>query len=111
MTHQSTPEGLALNAVCEYLHMQGYSFFRVNNGGVYDPTKDIMRRPAKWTVKGVSDLIVIWKGQTFFIEVKSSVGKLSADQEAFCAMIEDNGCDYHVVRGVEDIQRIFPRHA
>lgn len=109
--HKQTPESAALDAVCEYLHRQGYFFFRVNNVGIFDPTKKIHRKSPKWCIKGVSDVMVVWKSQTFFIEVKSDTGKLSPDQKAFEAMVEENGCAYHVVRGVEDIQRLFPHRA
>ena len=107
----STPESEALNAVCEYLHMQGYFFFRVNNVGIFDPTKNIHRKMPKWCVKGISDVMVIHRGKTYYIEVKSATGKLSPDQEAFQAMVEENDGDYYIARGVEDIQRIFPHRA
>ena len=111
MARKNTPEGQVTEVVCEYLHLQGYYFFRVNNVGVFDPTKGVHRSLPKWAVKGVSDLIVVHGGKTYFIELKSATGKLSPDQELFQAMIENNDCDYFVVRSLEDIQRIFPRHA
>ena len=111
MAHKQTPESSVMDAVCEYLHMMGYFFFRVNNVGVYDPVKKIHRKLPKWAIKGVSDLIVVWRGQTFFIELKAPKGKLSPDQEAFQASVENNDGDYHVVRSVEDIQQLFPRRA
>jgi len=107
----STPESNVLDAVCEYLHKQGHFFFRVNNVGVYDTVKGIHRTPPKWAMKGVSDVILVWKGKTYFIEIKSPVGKLSPDQIAFQAHVEDNDVDYFVVRSIDEIMRLFPNRA
>ena len=100
-----------MNACCEYLHYQKYFFFRVNNVGVFDSAKGVHRTPTKWSMKGVSDIIVLWRGQMYFIEFKSTIGKQSPEQEAFEAMAEDNGGTYHIVRSANDIELIFPNHA
>lgn len=107
----STPEGNVLNAVCEYLHLRGYFFFRLNNVGVFDPVKKVHRSLPKWSIRGVPDLLIVWKGQVFFIEVKAPKGIQSPEQKAFEAMIEENDCDYHLVRSVDDIANLFPKRA
>lgn len=107
MAQNSASESQILDAVCEYLHMMGYFFFRVNNTGLYDPTKKTMRKLSKWSMKGVSDLMVVFNGTVYFIEVKSASGRQSPDQQAFQAMVESNDCDYFIVRSVDDIASIF----
>lgn len=101
----STPESLALEAVYEYLQLRGYYVFRVNNGATYDPVKKIYRRPPKYFVHGVSDLIALKNGKCLFIEVKSKTGKQRPDQEIFQADVEAQGFDYYLVRNAEDCQK------
>ena len=117
MAKERTPESMNLDAVGTYLQMQGYFFFRVNNGGVYDVTKKIHRALPKFSIKGVSDFIVVHDGQVYFIEIKNEKTLThpktyqSPEQKAFEAMIEANGSNYHVVRSLDDIKVIFPRRA
>ena len=52
--------------------------------------------------KGLSDLIAVKAGHTYFIEVKKPKGKLSEHQERFKAEIEDRGGKYLVMRSADD---------
>jgi hypothetical protein len=48
---------------------------------------------------GVPDRIVIIKGKVFFVEVKTTDGKLSDVQRRECDRLEDAGADVTVVYG------------
>jgi len=60
--------------------------------------------------KGVSDLIVIIKDATLFIEVKTLVGKMSPEQNTFKEDVESRGHVYYVVRSLDDYIEIIERH-
>ena len=57
--------------------------------------------------RGISDLIVIAYGQTYYIEVKDHEGKQSKDQILFQEHCESNNQRYIVARSVEDIKQLF----
>lgn len=103
MAKKTTPENLVLNAVCEYLEKKRYVFWRQNNAAIFDPIKKIWRKPPKYSVNGVSDIIVLKNGQAIFIEAKSYKGEMSEDQLNFEAMVEKAGCKYYLVRSVDDL--------
>lgn len=102
----ATEEDIITNAICEYLELKRYYFWKVYNGGVFDASKKIYRKAPKWSVKGVSDLILICGGEIFFLEVKSRKGMQSEDQEKFEEHIVKNGGNYFIVRSIDDVQRI-----
>ena len=106
MAYKQTPEGAVLSACCEYLEYNKYFFFRTNNGAIFDPTRGIHRAFPKWCVKGVSDLILLYRGKTYFLEVKSLEGKQSEDQKKFQANVEANGCPYHIIRSSDDLIKL-----
>ena len=57
--------------------------------------------------RGVSDRIVIFPGQVWFVEVKRRTGKLSPLQEDFKDFIEARGLNHFVVYGEEGIQEFL----
>lgn len=58
----------------------------------------------KWSKKGVSDIILLYVGKAFFIEVKAK-GSMSDDQKLFKIFVERAGCEYILARGVEDVKK------
>lgn len=53
--------------------------------------------------KGVSDIIGIYKGKFFAIEVKTAKGKLSDHQKRFLAGVNENGGIGFVAKSFEDV--------
>lgn len=115
---KQTPETPILRTICEYLELKGYFFFRINNIPVYDPRRKCFRAMPKYSIKGVSDILVLHKGQSLFIEVKVPKGidedgieqkktYQSKDQKEFQKKVEENGCMYIVVRSLNDISDIL----
>lgn len=56
---------------------------------------------------GFPDLIIAWRGQWLFVEVKDgskppSRRKLTGDQQIFHAAAANRGCRVHVVRNVNE---------
>ena len=107
-----TPEGRVLKAVSEYLALQERLgrcvFWRQNNGGVYDPSRKIFRKPQGAGQKaGIPDLVAVIAGRCVGIEVKSDVGRLSPAQSEIKALLERHGAVYIVARGVQDVEPLF----
>ena len=57
--------------------------------------------------KGASDLIVIMKGRTIFVENKSKKGSQSPDQIEFQKKVESLGYQYHVCKSLEQFKTII----
>jgi hypothetical protein len=88
------------NSIRLKLSELGYAVFRANVGKFQ--TKD-----GRWfdtgLPKGFSDLFAIKNGKIFFLEVKTSTGKPSAEQLNFLAAMRDGyGCTTGIVRSDED---------
>lgn len=57
-------------------------------------------------LKGVPDIILIKSGQFIGLEVKTDIGRLSPDQVEFARRSKEAGAIYHVVRSIDDVQRL-----
>ena len=116
---KETPESPILKSICEYLDTCGYYFFRINNIPVFDPRRKCFRAMPKYSVKGVSDILVLHRGKAYFIEVKvpkvvDSTGNeiqkktyQSKDQKKFEKNLIENDIFYTVARSVSDIDKIL----
>lgn len=108
-------------AVDDYLQYganQGkWVFFRLNAGEFFIEGKT--RRRIKGCMKGTSDFLVVQADRLHahaydfpiaspvFIEVKSPSGKQSKDQIIFQGLVEAQGAEYHLVRSVDELQKIL----
>lgn len=90
-------------AVFEYLEMRGYFWWPTNTVGVYDPIKKLHRRPPKWFKAGVPDANLIKDGVYYALELKSTTGKQSKEQEEFELKVDLNGGRYYIIRSVADL--------
>jgi hypothetical protein len=52
--------------------------------------------------KGIPDLLVIFRGNVFFLEVKSDGGRLTTHQVAWHAEALNHGVKVHIVKSVHD---------
>ena len=57
----------------------------------------------KYSINGVSDIILLLDGMAWFIEVKTKKTKQSEGQKEFEKNVKKNGCKYIVVRSIDDI--------
>ncbi len=94
------------SAICDYLAIKKYIFWRSNNIPPYDPKKKAFRRMPKYCVNGVSDIILLLDGKVWFLEVKRKNTKQSPNQKEFEAMVRRGGAEYAIVRSIEDIQKL-----
>ena len=95
------------SAVCEYLSMKRYFFWRNNTTPIYDSTRQVFRAMPKYALRGVSDIIVITNGgKAVFLEVKRPKGKQSEDQIEFERLCKKWGAKYHVVTSVDQLSEL-----
>lgn len=118
-----TKEADVVSAINEYLiilEKQGKIIFMRNNTGAV--ISEYKGKKRMWRVgkKGWSDFI-LWKPvhfaiginttfsflRSYFLEVKSSSGKLLGDQLAFEQQVQRLGGKYYVVRSVEEVKQIL----
>lgn len=79
--------------------------FSVPNEG--KSAKEQMFKKATGLMSGVSDLICINNGEVLFVECKDFKGKQSEKQKDFQKTIELQGFKYHLVRSLEEFQKII----
>jgi hypothetical protein len=79
--------------------------FSVPNEG--KSAKEQMFKKATGLMSGVSDLICINNGEVLFVECKDLKGKQSEKQKDFQKTIELQGFKYHLVRSLEEFQKII----
>ncbi len=94
------------SAIIDYLNLKKHFFFRINNIPVYDPTKKVMRKMPKGSLKGVPDILVLWNGFPVFLEVKAPKGTLSPDQILFKENCKKQGIEYHTIKDVLQVKEI-----
>ena len=91
-----------LREILLYLRALGVFHFRVNNTGTFDPVRKIFLKPHNLT-PGVADVIVLQDGKMICLEAKSPVGKQSPEQKQFETNVKASGCEYYLVRCVQDV--------
>jgi hypothetical protein len=98
--------------VLQYLNaLPGCFAFKVKTGGYFDTKRRAFRKDASpWLIPGTSDIIGVYDGKFFAMEVKRSRGGVvSEDQKSFIEKVELKGGKAGVVRSVEDAQKIISR--
>ena len=91
------------NTYCLKHHTPRYAIFSVPNEAAYKNKKFILTG----LMRGVSDLIVVINNQTLYFELKTATGKQSDKQVEFEETIKNLNQDYHLVRSLEQFQKII----
>lgn len=101
-------ESQIVSAICEYLRIKGYFFWRQNNNAVFDGGKKTFRAMPKYAKKGVPDIILIIGGQFIGLEVKRPKCYLSKHQKQFKEDLLKYGDSdkYYTVRSIEDVTKL-----
>ncbi len=89
-------------AILDYLRLRGRFFWR-NNSGAFKTERGGFYRVG---MPGGPDLIGCVDGKFVGMEVKTEKGRLSDAQEAFAASLRAEGGAYHVVRSIDEVQRL-----
>lgn len=100
-------EAVLQRAVMDYLgwlaNLEPLYYFRSAAGMV----KTEAGRVFKTGRPGVPDISVLWRGKYYGLEVKTSTGRQSALQKQAEAEIIATGNEYHIIRCIDDVKRIF----
>jgi hypothetical protein len=72
------------------------------SAGIFDPQKKVFRKLTKYQIRGVSDILGIYRGKMLCLEVKSKTGKLTDEQKNFLFDMELLGAVTGCVRSVSD---------
>ena len=92
--------------IIDHLKKKEYFFVRLNNIPPFDPIQKTFRRMPKGSMKGLPDIMVLTDGGfVVFLEVKDK-GKQSEDQKIFEQKCKEIGCEYHIVRSIDDVVEI-----
>jgi len=108
MTTDKGPlEGDIQKTICQYLSLlmaQGKLFFwRQNTSAIFDHKSKSFRAMPKFALKGVPDIIIVKGPFVIFLEVKRKGTKQSPDQVQFEKYCKAQGCEYYVVRSLDDV--------
>lgn len=76
--------------------------FHVNNNAKSRKAGAMLK--AIGVVAGVSDLLYIHRGRLYALEVKLPKGRQSSAQQAWQKAVEDAGCEYHILRSLDDFK-------
>lgn len=69
----------------QYLEIEGYTVYRINNGAVYNKSRDAYVFHGK---SGIADMLALKAGKpALFIECKKTGGKPSASQIEFLRLV------------------------
>ena len=85
------------------LSKRGIPVFSVPNHLLKNGLAELKREYKAGFRKGAPDLIVGYKGKSYWLELKTSKGKQSIEQQAFQSISNKFGAEYRVVRGLGDI--------
>ena len=84
------PEKILENRILDWLNsIRGCFAFKINTGGVFDPkTRRFRKNHSRHVHNGTHDILGVYEGQFFSIEVKAGYNKASTDQIKFKMNIE-----------------------
>lgn len=85
-----------------YLNSNGCFAWKNHTTGIFDEQAGSYRRSSPFAISGVSDIIGLFKGQVFFMEVKDERGRQSDKQKLFESSVTRHGGKYVLVRSVGD---------
>lgn len=94
--------------IIEWLFYQKCFCWVNSTVGIWDQKKNSFRKlTGTGQMRGVSDILGIWKGRPLAIEVKRSGGRLSIHQQAFLLKFAEAGGIAMVAHSVEDVESIL----
>lgn len=93
------------------LENQGKIWFtRLNNIPPVNKGADgkmMFRRLPRGAKRGIPDILVITKGKTIGLEVKTPTGRQSKEQKDVECHFKRHGQEYYVVRSLEEVENIM----
>ena len=100
-----SPANALTDAVVAYVKLSGGRAYRINNTGIYDPTLKKFRTSG--TLKGIPDIIGVYKGRFISFEVKIGKDRQSEYQVLRQQEIEACGGLYVIAKEFEQFKKVF----
>lgn len=97
------------SGIIDYLLRRKHFFIRINNTPIsmIRNGQRVFRKMGKGAIKGVPDILVLTNGGfAVWLEVKDKGKKQSPDQVKFQNRCNEIGCEYYVVRSIDDLKEI-----
>ena len=95
------PEHDIQTDIIQYLRLNRIFVFSVPNGGLRNlKTAAFLKKEG--ATAGVSDLIVLLRGEAIFVEVKTAKGRQTPEQKKFQEAVELLGFRYLLWRSLDD---------
>jgi hypothetical protein len=82
----------------ELNRLPGCFAWKNHSVGIFDPKRKAFRRLGGNSIRGVSDILGIYRGRMLCLEVKSATGKLRPEQKLFLDRMAKLGAITGVVR-------------
>ncbi len=80
--------------------------FHVPNGGKRDG-REAKKLKTMGVVPGVADLIFLYNGNCYLIELKNEKGIQSPTQKKWQKTVTENGFDYYIVRNLDEFKELI----
>lgn len=101
-------EGPIKKEICDWLASVGAFYWMQESVGIYDPRRGCYRKKnSVHQKKGVSDVMILCRGDFIGLEIKAPKGRISPEQKQFIAGVEASLCYAFVVRSLADAQRVL----
>ncbi len=99
-----TPERRIQNECCAALRALGAFIFVHDSVGVFDPRRGVFRRNNNpYRIRGVADILGIFRGVPLAVEIKTKTGRLTDHQKDFLEQWREAGGIAIVARCVADL--------
>lgn len=90
-----------------YESARDFIFFSVPNEGLDRASPARLAKLKRMGLRpGVADIVIIWHGRAYFLELKTATGKQSEHQSAFQADCFYAGAEYGLAHSFEEAQKI-----
>jgi len=100
MKHNESKIQIEIVRYIRYLYPNSILFSIPNGGQRSVITAAYLKREG--VLAGVSDLIWIYKGKVYFLEVKAEKGYQSVNQKEFESQVKKQGFEYYILRSTKD---------
>lgn len=110
MSRIVTPELKVKREISQYILLakKDVFFWWQKSVGVFDPrTMSFRKNKSRFEINGVSDILGVYRGKFFAIEVKSKNGKPTKEQIEFLENVKRHGGYACVARSVDDVVKLF----
>ena len=96
--------------ICDWLHAEGFFFWRQNNTPIFDRKFGGFRAMAKYTYRGLPDIMILYSGKFIGLEVKvPDYWKRTDGQIEIQDKILNNGGVYAIATSLEEAKSIIEK--